>query len=582
MEVASPTQDAAYSLAALSSPTTLSAESICPIETLQFLIDDYFYYIHPLVPLPHEPTFRAAFANREDRTDRTFLALIAAMIGALVASFPRKPLLLFTSNEARKEFPNAGTLIDRSHQVYLEARGTDFLDRDLTIYDAAGSYLTGLSAAYMFDIRRCRFYFAECVIVLRTLDLHKAEHDQTKENDCISREMARRLFFICFVGSQSVRQLGSTDIVMLPLMHADKFPPLPLEVDDAYIFATHVASQPEGIVSELTGFNLNVHVFRAYSSLTALETAFGNNELYDWDKQRKLISQALRNVKSATDNAPPELRLNPSPADGMWPTPLNVSLYNSHDGPWSIAGGLDGSSDPPVPSYSKRETQYEIQKANIYASQLGTRSFLVEKYWNLYELQDRHSTPHILTYAGSPTIGCFSAGVDARIQARTPSDAIDVGEQAMAIEREDIVRDLSTMLQSINQVNMEPNGLSIVSLIHDCHRRVAKIRLNGSEQCHKIRQIASTLLHVPRSRMAMPSLDSESVNLYLTDFLDILMRLERVGSSRFSAGVTSSALGNGNGVLSAEEVEQSELVHWASLKEHQEKFARANGFVTGL
>jgi hypothetical protein len=34
------------------------------------------------------------------------------------------------------------------------------------------------------------------------------------------------------------------------------------------------------------------------------------------------------------------------------------------------------------------------------------------------------------------------------------------------------------------------------------------------------------------------------------------------------------------GVLSAEETEEEELVHWASLKEHQEKFARANGFIT--
>jgi hypothetical protein len=67
--------------------------------------------------------------------------------------------------------------------------------------------------------------------------------------------------------------------------------------------------------------------------------------------------------------------------------------------------------------------------------------------------------------------------------------------------------------------------------------------------------------------MAMPSLDSESVNVYLTGFLDILMRLERLGSRE-------------GGILSAEETEEEELVHWASLKEHQEKFARANGFIT--
>ena len=68
----SPTQDAALGLASLSAPALLSAESICSISTLQILVDDYFTYIHPLIPLPHEPTFREAFARREDRTDRTF------------------------------------------------------------------------------------------------------------------------------------------------------------------------------------------------------------------------------------------------------------------------------------------------------------------------------------------------------------------------------------------------------------------------------------------------------------------------------------------------------------------------------
>jgi hypothetical protein len=114
-----------------------------------------------------------------------------------------------------------------------------------------------------------------------------------------------------------------------------------------------------------------------------------------------------------------------------------------------------------MPPLSKRSVQYEIQKANIYASQLGTRSYLVEKYWNLYELQGRPSSPGQAPTT-SPTIGCFVAGVDAKIQAQAPSDAMDAGEQTMAIEREDIVRDLAVLLQSISQVNMEPNGLSFV------------------------------------------------------------------------------------------------------------------------
>lgn len=118
-------------------------EAICDLKTLEVLVNDYFTYIHPLVPIPHEPTFREAFARREDLRDRSFLALFASMLEVLVASFPRRPRQLFTSEEARKRFPNAGALIDRCHQVLNDARGVGFLDRDLSLYDACSSYLAG-------------------------------------------------------------------------------------------------------------------------------------------------------------------------------------------------------------------------------------------------------------------------------------------------------------------------------------------------------------------------------------------------------------------------------------------------------
>ena len=73
----------------------------------------------------------------------------------------------------------------------------------------------------------------------------------------------------------------------------------------------------------------------------------------------------------------------------------------------------------------------------------------------------------------------------------------------------------------------------------------------------------------------MPTLDSESVNSYLHAFLDILSKLERLGPSRFR-GIPDSDTG---GMLrTPEEIEEEELIHWASLKEHQERFVRTNGF----
>ena len=73
----------------------------------------------------------------------------------------------------------------------------------------------------------------------------------------------------------------------------------------------------------------------------------------------------------------------------------------------------------------------------------------------------------------------------------------------------------------------------------------------------------------------MPTLDSESVNNYLHVFLDILSKLERLGPGRFRG----MADGDTGGMLrTPEEIEEEELVHWASLKQHQERFVRSNGF----
>lgn len=483
----SPTHDAAYSLAALSLPTALSVESICDFQSIEILLDDYFLYIHPLITLPHEPTFRAAFAARQDKTDRSFLALIASMLETLVASFPRRARKLFTSDQARIQFPNAGALIDRCHQVFSEARGTGYLDRPPQLHDAIGSYLAGLASAYMYNIGRMRLYFGECVMMLRTLGFHRPEiHapvgsatgadaavERKRPADYVYQESGRRLFWLMFVSAMSGRQLDDpeSDLMMPPVAYVELMPPLPAEVDDQYITEEFIYQQPADQVSVMVGFNLNAKIFRAFHTLAALETAFGSDTLFDWERQKQVIKRALLNVKAATDNAPQELRLQTDNDFGEWPpASYDASAYSIQD--QSGAQGL-----PAYPSsrrgslvlpYPKRAVQYEIQKANIYATQLGTRSYLVERYWNLVELHERNqATPHSGERVPSISSNSSPSGGDTKFISnlgRTPSDtAMDASEQSMAVEREDIIRDLARLLKSINQVNMEPNGLSLVS-----------------------------------------------------------------------------------------------------------------------
>jgi hypothetical protein len=220
----SPT-NAAHVLAQLqSSHPQLSAESICPLATMNSLIDDFFMYIHPLCPFPHEPSFREAWERREDQNNPAFLALLASMIAALVSSFPRKPRT-HLKVQTRREYPSHLSLVERCREVCAQARGPGYLDQPtLSVYDACTSYFLGLTGAYVFQWRQLRLYFAECLTILRSLGLHKpeaqaythlgsmpsaggsegpsSEGSREYKTDTITEQLGRRVFWTVFVGAR--------------------------------------------------------------------------------------------------------------------------------------------------------------------------------------------------------------------------------------------------------------------------------------------------------------------------------------------------------------------------------------------
>jgi hypothetical protein len=253
----------------------------------------------------------------------------------------------------------------------------------------------------------------------------------------LEAELGRRLFYVTLVGYRTLQQMGSHDsaIHVPPETPTERYPPLPLEIDDEYIFPTHLEQQPAHKVSRLVGFNANVRVYSSYNPISAWETAFGAGQIFDWDRQRVVIYECLQKSKLALANVPKELSLSLTEGAPVSQGEDVKMTLNNED----------------AASSARRHIQYEIQKANIYASQLATRSYLVEKYWSLHEAwemyqnQSRHPTP-----VNSPLGG---NGID-------PTDHIS---NIMVEERQLVIRDLFVLLQSVNEINMEPNGASVVS-----------------------------------------------------------------------------------------------------------------------
>jgi hypothetical protein len=280
----------------------------------------------------------------------------------------------------------------------------------------------------------------------------------------IVQQLARRLFYVCLVGFQTMHQLGSTDgrIYVPPETPTDRYPHLPLEVDDEYILPTHIDPQPPGIVSQLTGFNANVRIFQCYNPLAALEIAFGTNEvILGWERQRNLIWECLQKTKTIIADLPTELAIHNSQVQE--PSPLTSWSF-----PQGVGGGGGGGGGIDVVAQERRRIQYEIQKANIYISQLSTRSYLVDKYWSLYEGHNRVQNKTTTTTTSSsqmPSPETYGAPVknesetsDADLHAQT-----DYIGQMMREERGLVIKDLLCLLRSVKEIHIEPNGASFVS-----------------------------------------------------------------------------------------------------------------------
>lgn len=509
------------------------------------------------------------------------------MVGCLVASFPRRPRVHLQAQHMEHYFPDSLSLIDRCRKVAIEARGPGYLDGDLTVHDAVINYLQGLTSGYTYNWQSCRVYFGQSLTIARIIGLHKVrglgssnpggyssqfnvnpDGDATHENDedLVIRELGRRTFWLLFVGVKSVQQFGASsgDFWMPPATPSEPYPPLPLEVDDQYLTPTGILPQPPGVISMLVGFNANVRIYSTYNTLSTMELAYGVDDVFDWDRQKRVLEQSLHAVKQVLEGIPLELQLYPESHPTQFPDPEILPNMNG----FQIRPGWERNWEQEQLQRAlidRKKAQYEIQKANIYVSQLSTRSYLVEKYWNLFDAQHRMS---LTNHSNTHSPGVFAAGVDDAPpdDDETCRDGFDPTKLDMATEREHIVRDLLSLLGTISQVDIEPNGASFVGHLAPVFFQLPHCPRLTSYQINKVRQIASTLLDVPSDRKGSYAIRAEE---YLHAFLNILMKLER--SSPMEGD-------DGDRILTEEEEEEIEFRHWADFRIALNKFVMSGGF----
>ncbi|KAI9727337.1 MAG: hypothetical protein M1828_006957 [Chrysothrix sp. TS-e1954] len=514
-----------------SDPPILTAEAICPVELLEPLVEDYYLYMFPIMPFPPRTWFLEALRQRTDLRQRSFLALLAGMIGALVGAYPRKPRKRLKMLGNEKLYSNSLDFVKRCEDIVNGARGLGYVQRaQLNAYDAATSYYLYSICAYTYRMTQADLYLSECFAIIRSLGVHRHERAtrisaDTLESQGVSRverEVRRRVYWTIFVTVRSGRTLDANygDIAFEPPTSTYNHPPLPLEIDDEYLFDANAQPRSPSGVSALVGFNINVKLYQTLEPLIALELSYENRQRVALEKHKSTLLRCLDDVKSVFAQIPHFFM--------VWQD-MNSAL--------SEANQSLRSSDTDCDGLLSSRTALEIQKANIHGTYLTLRSHFIEKYWNYSRtvLSDKQSSSLPLS---NPSQHQWRA-LEAEVRA----------------ERESIATDLLTVLSSVQPVHMEPNSVSFIM---------------------KIRLIAGTLLPDSDAGAAYVLEPHEKSNMHLQEFLRILTGLEK-GPTLGSTEDEGSGFELTDGHATDEE---EELRSWADLRENQLAFARrgAAGF----
>ncbi|PHH71528.1 hypothetical protein CDD80_5224 [Ophiocordyceps camponoti-rufipedis] len=580
--------NAAKTLVSISADAAVDADAIAPLPVLEHLVDDFFTYVHPLAPFPHEPTFRQSFANREDRTRPEFLGLLAAMVAALVASFPRSAHEHLKAQHSPQLFPRPVTMVDRCRDVALLTRGSRWvLKQPKTLDDAATSYFLGLASAYVGQWNASRHFLAETLTLMRELGFARPKHPghlPTFGNDAYSDDplpfnhvkdqIGKRIFWCLLLAVRSFSQLGAshtpTDLVIAPSTPSLPYPAYPDNVDDICVLANQVIHQPEGSVTLLTGFRFAMDIYTTMNGVVSLELAYGMSTL-PWADQRLLLRDGLVAAKSIVDNLPPQLQLRGHHDHVTTTTTTNTNNNandDENDDDDDDGAGLEyvpPAWPNPQPDHDvrallkaqplrRRRLQLEIQKANILVSQLATRSYFVQLYFTLRDVHLGEQPPQTTTTTTTTTSPLPSDDDNDDDKSSSDKEMLHL----MSQERDLLVQNLFTIVTSLSQRTMEPNGGALIS---------------------KLRRVALALLSDPPDRKGPFSLKADEA---LAQLVDALSKLATHPSTSTATAIDENhqqqqQQQQQRPMMTAGD-ELDELRHWAELRDFQLRFAAGMGF----
>lgn len=123
-------------------PPYLTIEAVAPIDVIHRLMFEFFTYVHPIFPFPHEHLTMDRLKKREDTLNKSFCAMIASLAAAVSAIFPRIAQDALGQHALHRPVVTDYVFIDRCLLVCQQSRGPVTSERDID--DATTSFFIGL------------------------------------------------------------------------------------------------------------------------------------------------------------------------------------------------------------------------------------------------------------------------------------------------------------------------------------------------------------------------------------------------------------------------------------------------------
>ena len=160
------------------------------------ILNDYFDYLYPLVPIVHRPSFLQAFSNQRDLYDKDLLCLTYALCAVTVAALPSK-FQKYQRSEEPPRYANPKEMIYACYDTTQHLRGRDYFDT-INYQKWAVSHLMYLSFFHVAEYNRSRMIEVEAMQLARLLDLHKVSgYDGL---NCIEKQLRKKAFWLTFHG----------------------------------------------------------------------------------------------------------------------------------------------------------------------------------------------------------------------------------------------------------------------------------------------------------------------------------------------------------------------------------------------